>query len=197
MGEPTGRSMCHVVMSALLKYEDRGSLRSFEAARGARPSARHADRLRGASSLSSGYRFPPPPLQEAPMSSSTHPTTTLLAGRKLVQVALTTRDPERSRAFYRDVLGLQLLFAVTNMTFYQLGDLRLMVGVEPSMAPGGSVLYIDAPDIDTLGTELEQRGVRFGGGVTVVQRTEKGDLKLREFKDPDGNSLALMGFVPR
>lgn len=130
------------------------------------------------------------------MNASANPVQPSLAGRKLVQVALTTRDPERSQAFYRDVLGLQLLFEVANMTFYQMGDLRLMVGVEPSMTPGGSVLYIDAPDIDTLGGELERRGVRFGGAVTVVQRTEKGELKLREFKDPDGNALALMGFVP-
>jgi catechol 2,3-dioxygenase-like lactoylglutathione lyase family enzyme len=131
------------------------------------------------------------------VNTSTKPATPSLAGRKLVQVALTTRDPERSKAFYRDVLGLQMLFEVPNMVFYQLGDMRLLVGVEPSMTPGGSVLYIDAPDIDTLGGELERRGVRFGGGVTVVQRTEQGELKLREFKDPDGNSLALMGFVPR
>ena len=131
------------------------------------------------------------------MNPTTNPASTSLAGRKLVQVALTTRDPERSKQFYRDVLGLQLLFEVPNMTFYQMGDLRLMVGVESSMTPGGSVLYIDAPDIDTLGGELEQRGVRFLGAATVVQRSDKGELKLREFRDPDGNALALMGFVPK
>ena len=131
------------------------------------------------------------------MNPSTNPAPPTLAGRKLVQVALTTRDPEHSKRFYRDVLGLPLLFEVPNMTFYQLGEMRLMVGVEPSMTPGGSVLYIDAPDIDKLGGELEQRGVRFLGAATVVQRTDKGELKLREFKDPDGNALALMGFVPK
>ena len=131
------------------------------------------------------------------MNPSTNPAPASLAGRKLVQVALATRDPERSKQFYRDVLGLPLLFEVPNMTFYQLGDMRLMIGVEPSMTPGGSVLYIDAPDIDTLGSELEKRGVRFSGEATVVQRTDKGELKLREFRDPDGNPLALMGFVPK
>ena len=131
------------------------------------------------------------------MNPSTNPAPATLAGRKLVQVALATRDPERSKQFYRDVLGLQLLFEVPNMTFYQMGDLRLMVGVESSMTPGGSVLYIDAPDLDALGAELEQRGVRFLGPAVVVQRTEKGELKLREFRDPDGNALALMGFVPK
>ena len=131
------------------------------------------------------------------MNPSTNPAPPALAGRKLVQVALTTRDPERSKEVYRDVLGLTLLFEVPNMTFYQLGDLRLMVGAEASMTPGGSVLYIDAPDIDTLGGVLEQRGVRFLGPAAVVQRTDKGELKLREFRDPDGNALALMGFVPK
>jgi len=131
------------------------------------------------------------------MTPSANPAPSTLTGRKLVQVALTTRDAERSKSFYRDVLGLTLLFEVPNMTFYQLGDMRLMIGVEPSMTPGGSVLYIDAPDIDTLGSELEKRGVRFSGEATVVQRTDKGELKLREFRDPDGNPLALMGFVPK
>ena len=131
------------------------------------------------------------------MNPSANPASVSLAGRKLVQVALTTREPERSKHFYRDVLGLQLLFEVPNMTFYQAGDLRLMVGVESSMTPGGSVLYFDAPDIDTLGGVLEQRGVRFLGPASVVQRTDKGELKLREFRDPDGNALALMGFVPK
>jgi catechol 2,3-dioxygenase-like lactoylglutathione lyase family enzyme len=131
------------------------------------------------------------------VNASTRTAPSLLGGRKLVQVALSTLDMERSKAFYRDVLGLQLLFEVPNMTFYQMGDLRLMVGMEEGFQPGGSVLYIDAPDIDTIGAELEMRGVQFTGDALVVQRTDQGELKLREFKDPDGNLLALMGLVPK
>src|SRR5262249_56583552 len=122
---------------------------------------------------------------------------TLLGGRKLVQVALTSLDLERSKAFYRDLLGFKFLFEVSNMVFYELGNLRLMVGKEAGLSPGGSVLYIDAPDIDTLSVDMERRGIRFGGPTTVVQRTDQGELKLREFKDPDGNPLALMGVVPK
>ncbi|HEY5237853.1 MAG TPA: VOC family protein, partial [Rhizomicrobium sp.] len=55
-----------------------------------------------------------------------------LAGRNLVQVGLTCRDLERAKHFYRDVLGLPLLFEVGGMLFFQLGTQRLMIGREQS-----------------------------------------------------------------
>src|ERR1051326_4644270 len=45
-----------------------------------------------------------------------------LGGRKLVQVALTCRDLDRARSFYRDTLGLPLLFEAGNMLFFQLEE---------------------------------------------------------------------------
>lgn len=125
-------------------------------------------------------------------------TESSLAGRKLVQVALTSRDIERSRQFYRDTLGIPLLFEVGTMMFFDLGGTRLLVGSENNAGePGGSILYIDAPDIDTLGPALEARGVRFLGPSQVVQSTASHELKIRAFRDPDGNVLQLMGHVPR
>jgi catechol 2,3-dioxygenase-like lactoylglutathione lyase family enzyme len=125
--------------------------------------------------------------------------TATLAGRKLQQVALTCRDLDRSRTFYRDTLGLSLLFEVSNMMFFQLEGLRLMVGLahRPDQPIGGSLVYFDAPDIDTLGPALEAKGVRFVGPATVVQETATHRLKLREFLDPDGNALAPMGMVAK
>ena len=122
-----------------------------------------------------------------------------LAGRKLVQVALTCRDLDRSRAFYRDTLGLPFLFETNGMLFFQLDGMRLMLGKElKNESPiGGSVIYFDAPDIDALGPALEAKGVQFQGPVQVLQRTETHELKLRAFHDPDGNALALMGMVPK
>lgn len=122
-----------------------------------------------------------------------------LSGRKLQQVALTCRDLDRARGFYRDTLGLPLLFEAGNMLFFQLEDLRLMVGKEEQAGSpiGGSVLYFDAPDIDALGAALEKRGIVFLRPAETVQRTETHELKLRAFRDPDGNALALMGLVPK
>jgi catechol 2,3-dioxygenase-like lactoylglutathione lyase family enzyme len=120
-----------------------------------------------------------------------------LAGRSLTQVGLTVRNLERARGFYRDILGLPLLFEAGGMLFFQLGGLRLMVGQEriAGQSIGGSLLYFDAPDIDELGRALEAKGVAFVSDAQVVQRTATHDLKLREFLDPDGNALAIMGLV--
>ncbi|MBV8977777.1 MAG: VOC family protein [Alphaproteobacteria bacterium] len=122
-----------------------------------------------------------------------------LAGRNLVQVGLVCSDLDRARAFYRDVLGLPLLFEAAGMLFFQLEGLRLMVGsnVKPGTPIGGAILYFNAPDIDRLGEALERRGVTFTGAAQIVQRTETHELRLREFFDPDGNALALMGMVAR
>ncbi len=121
-----------------------------------------------------------------------------LAGRKLVQAALTVTDLSRSVAFYRDVLGFPMLFETNGMAFFQAGELRLMIGSNSPDPPArGTVLYFDAPDIDDLAPALEANGVVFIGPTEVVQRTDTHELKFRIFRDPDGNPLALMGMVPR
>jgi len=121
----------------------------------------------------------------------------LLAGRPLVQVGLTCRDLDHAREFYRDVLGLPLLFEAGGMLFFQLGNLRLMVGLQPHQPIGGSLIYFEADDILELGPALEARGVRFVGPPQMVQQSAEKRLMLREFFDPDGNPLALMGWTPQ
>ena len=123
----------------------------------------------------------------------------ILAGRRLAQVSLTTRDLPRAIAFYRDLLGLPFLFEAAPMAFFDLSGIRLMIGLDADASKplGGSILYFDDPHIDRTGERLEGLGVRFLGPAATVQRTEKHDLKLREFRDPDGNVLALMGQVTR
>ena len=129
---------------------------------------------------------------------SSTPVSSTLAGRRLVQAALTVTDLARSVGFYRDLLGLPLLFETNGMAFFQAGELRLMIGTNSPDPPArGTVLYFDAPDIDDLAPALEAKGVTFIGPIEVLQRTETQELKLRIFRDPDGNPLALMGMVAR
>ena len=120
-----------------------------------------------------------------------------LAGRDLVQAALFVTDLERSIAWYRDVLGLPLLFVTNGMAFFQMGAARLMLGEHERAEGAGGVLYFDAPDLPELAAALAEKGVVFRRPADRLQSTEAGDLMLQSFTDPDGNALALMGVVPR
>lgn len=128
----------------------------------------------------------------------TDPST--LAGRKLVQVAVTCRDLDRARRFYRDTLGLPLMFEAGPMLFFDIGGQRLMVGLpeKPDQPIGGSTyIYFDAPDLPALVSALKTKGVEMIGDIETLQRTETHELKLQFFKDPDGNEIGLMGMVPK
>ena len=44
------------------------------------------------------------------------------------QISINVHDLQRATAFYRDVLGLPLLFTVPNLAFFDCGGVRLMLG---------------------------------------------------------------------
>jgi methylmalonyl-CoA/ethylmalonyl-CoA epimerase len=118
---------------------------------------------------------------------------------KVVQVALTVRDLPRAVAFYRDTLGLAFMFETNGMAFFQAGDMRLMVGLARagSIPIGGSVIYFNAAEWAATEAALLRRGVRFVHATEVVQRENGREHVLREFTDPDGNMLAIMGWRPQ
>ena len=106
---------------------------------------------------------------------------------------------ERATAFYRDTLGLPFLFsAPPQMSFYQAGNVRLLVGVpEKGQAQRGSMIYFKVADIQGVYRTLKERGVAFGDAAPhLVHKAATYELWLCEFRDPDGNPLALMSEVP-
>ena len=117
---------------------------------------------------------------------------------KLAQVALSTRDLPKAVAFYRDVLGLKLMFEVSGMAFFDMGGTRLMIGAAHHTGPlqNNTYLYFDAGDWTETEAALIKRGLKFDREAEVVQRAEGKEHALRFFKDPDGNALAIMGWRP-
>ena len=113
---------------------------------------------------------------------------------RLTQIAMTVRDPERALAFYRDTLGVPLLFqAPPNLAFFNLDGVRLMLApVGDGFEPPGSVLYFACDDIHTTHGELAARGVRFKGGPHMIAKLPDREVWLAEFDDGEGNTLALM-----
>ena len=121
-----------------------------------------------------------------------------LANAKVAQLLIPIEDFEAGVAFYRDVLGIPLLFtAPPQMAFFDCGGVRLLVGVMPvgQVAQRGSAIYFQVPDINAVYSSLKDKGVSFKAAPHVVNRTPTSELWLSEFADPDGNQLALMSEV--
>lgn len=120
----------------------------------------------------------------------------LIAG--IAQIALASADPNALVAFYRDTLGLPVLFEASGMTFFQSGATRLMIGpAQPDQKVGGdAVIYFEPRDWSAAEAKLEAVGVAFLHAAQVVQRAEGRELALRPFKDPEGHALALLGWRP-
>jgi len=119
-----------------------------------------------------------------------------LKDAKIGQILIPVENLERAVSFYRDVLGLSFLFqAPPQMAFFNCGGTRLLVGVAPGQQRG-SAIYFQVQDIQGVATELKGKGVGFGQEPHIVHRTPNLEVWLAEFKDPDGNQLALMSEVP-
>ena len=117
------------------------------------------------------------------------------------QIALTVANLDEARAFYRDTLGMKFLFDAGNMTFFQCGSVRLLIGTgevpSPATATNGTVLYFRVPDIRIAAAALSDEGVVFVQEPHLVARMKSHDLWLAIFKDPAGNPLALMSEIAR
>ena len=122
-----------------------------------------------------------------------------LADATVAQLMIPVENFDAGVSFYRDVLGIPFLFAAPpQMAFFMCGSVRLLVGVMPlgQTPQRGSAIYFKVPDIQAVYSSLSAKGVFFAAAPHVVNRTPKSELWLSEFKDPDGNQLALMAEVP-
>lgn len=115
------------------------------------------------------------------------------------QIHISVEDIDRAVAFYRDVLGLKFLFKVEgqHMAFFDVEGVRLYLG-KPSSPEyrANSFLYYRVSDIDAAYKRLSERGVAFLAPPRVIHRTEKTELWMAGFKDPDGNNAQIMAESP-
>jgi catechol 2,3-dioxygenase-like lactoylglutathione lyase family enzyme len=110
------------------------------------------------------------------------------------QIHISVTDLDRSVGFYRDVLGIPLLFVVPGqpMAFFASGDVRLYLGVPESPEFASKVtLYFSVDDIHEEQLRLAGAGVQFGDQPHIVHRTADTELWMTFFHDPDGHHLAL------
>lgn len=115
-----------------------------------------------------------------------------MSGR-IAQIALPVRDLARATAFYRDVVGLPLLFEVPNLAFFDCAGTRLMLGAaEEERHNGASVIYYAADDARTEHERLAGLGVTVERGPHVIARLGTREVWMAFFTDSEGNTFAAM-----
>jgi catechol 2,3-dioxygenase-like lactoylglutathione lyase family enzyme len=124
---------------------------------------------------------------------------------RLDHVVIAVGDWERSNAFYRAVLGVEVVEVEYGRVAYVLdGDQRLNVhgpGSTPDprarqpVVPGNSDLcFVWDGDVESARAHLERNGVEVELG--PVERTgAQGTGRSLYFRDPDGSLLELISYV--
>ena len=116
------------------------------------------------------------------------------------QIAVNANDIERAVAFYRDRLGMKLLFSVPpNLAFFDCNGIRLMLSLpaKPEFDHPSSIIYFNVDNIEQASATLSARGVQFEEQPVFVADMGTYDLWLASFRDSENNLLALMSHVPK
>ena len=99
-------------------------------------------------------------------------------------------DMERAVQFYRDILGLKLLFEKPDWSEFSIGGQRLALqaGKDPqgTNAQTGVVVYLSARPMEDRIELLKKHGVKFTGPLNSFSYG-----KLAQFEDSEGNILGL------
>src|SRR3989440_4012130 len=115
------------------------------------------------------------------------------------QISIIVHDLERATAFYRDTLGLPLLFTVPNLAFFDCGGVRLMLGAAetPELDHPSSILYFRVKDINAAHRLLLERRVHIVAPPRLIAPMPTYDLWMMGLRDTEGNIMELMSEVPR
>jgi len=92
------------------------------------------------------------------------------------QIFVNVKDLDRAIAFYRDMLGIP---------------------DRPDLDHPASIIYYKVEDIERIYETFKARGVEFIVKPRLVAPMPTYDLWLADFKDSEGNFLALMSEVAR
>ena len=124
--------------------------------------------------------------------------------KELGHVVLYVRDLERSRAFYRDVLGFREIFAAPFAAAYSSGRthhelLLIAVGPDAQPIPQGRRVGMYHFGLKVGDSDDELRAARdavLNAGATMVGSSDHVVTHSLYLLDPDGNELELYVDVP-
>ena len=111
------------------------------------------------------------------------------------QIAITVSDVEQALSFYRDALGLRLLFrAGADLAFLEADGIRLMLTTPQGAGTVGanSILYFKVTDIVATHAHVLQQGAAQQREPMLAAKMPDHELWTSFLRDPDGNLVGLM-----
>lgn len=110
------------------------------------------------------------------------------------QIGINCSDVSRATRFYRDVLGLPLLFEAGGMAFFDCGGVRLMLALPSSgeFDHPASPIYFRVTDIESRMQAMEKAGATIKRAAQPTHRDDRHELWIGWFEDGEGNLMALM-----
>ena len=124
-------------------------------------------------------------------------TSAAVALSQIGQIFILVRDLDRAVAFYRDTLGMKLLFQVPRMVFFDCAGVRLMLGTAEKPEPDQptSIIYYKVENIEAAHLALSERGIAVVEEPELVAKMPDHDLWMSFLRDTEGNTFALMSEV--
>lgn len=111
----------------------------------------------------------------------------------LAQVGVSVHDVPRAVAWYRDVLGLPLIFETNGMAFFAMGDVRLMLTPpsKPEFDHPASVLYFKVANIDEAYASLAAKGAAFEDQPHLVGKMGNTEIWMFFVRDPEQHLIGI------
>jgi methylmalonyl-CoA/ethylmalonyl-CoA epimerase len=115
------------------------------------------------------------------------------------QINLLVDDVDIAESFYEEILKLRKLYRFGGLVFFDCAGIRLLIekGGTTPFKPGSTIIYFRVADIHLTCNELRRRGVQFIDDPHLIAPMEDHDLWMAFFKDPAGNTLAVMQEAPK
>ncbi|WP_172370317.1 VOC family protein [Sporosarcina jiandibaonis] len=116
---------------------------------------------------------------------------------RIGQVAVPVKELNRAVSFYRDILGLSLLFNTDTMAFFDCDGVRLLLTLpeKEQFSKASSILYFNVDDIHERYETLKAKDVSFLDEPHVVAKMGSTETWMVFFNDTEGNTHALMSEI--
>ncbi|MES5849040.1 MULTISPECIES: VOC family protein [unclassified Bacillus cereus group] len=117
--------------------------------------------------------------------------------QKIGQIGVPVKDLNRALDFYKEKLGLSLLFNTNSMAFFECNGLRLMLTLpeKEEFALSSSVIYFEVNNIKDTYEHLLGKEVTFIDEPHVVAKMGQTETWMVFFQDTEDNTHALLSEV--